>query len=149
MSLTITVPQGYGYTVLVALGVIPILAMGLGVIPGTLRKEAQVPYPNLYATSEQAKNNPKAHKYNCAQRAHGNYLENMPQTIASMMFAGLFYPTATPVLGAIWTVFRIVYAYGYIESSKPQGKGRLNGSGFWFAQLGLWGLCIAGGLKML
>lgn len=149
MSLSITVPQGYGYTVLVALGAIPLLAQIQGSISTSLRKPAQVPYPNHYATAEQAKSNQNAHKYNCAQRAHGNLLENMPQTIVSMLFAGLFYPTAAPILGVAWTAFRVVYAYGYIWSTKPQGKGRLYGSGMWLPQLGLWGLCIAAGLKML
>lgn len=149
MSLSITVPQGYGYTVLVALGAIPLLAQLQGVVPGSLRKSAQVLYPNMYATAEQAKNNKQAYKYNCAQRAHGNLLENMSQVIASILFAGLFYPTAAPLLGAAWTACRIIYAYGYITSDKPQGKGRYPGLGMWIPQLGLWGLCIAAGFKML
>lgn len=149
MSLSITVPENYGYTVLVALGAIPLLAQIQGSISTSFRKPAQVPYPYHYATVEQAKNNQNAYKYNCAQRAHGNLLENMPQTMVSMLFAGLFYPTAAPVLGLAWVGSRIIYAYGYIWSSKPNGSGRLYGSSMWIAQLGLWGLCIAAGFKMI
>ena len=38
---------------------------------------------------------------------------------------------------------------GYIDPRKPDGKGRLRGAGFWFAQLGLYGTTIAVGVQML
>ena len=34
-------------------------------------------------------------------------------------------------------MFRIMYATGYTRADKENGKGRLAGSGFWLAQLGL------------
>lgn len=74
----------------------------------------------------------------------------MPQTIASLLFSGLFYPRAAPLLGATWIVFRAIFAYGYITSSKPEGRGRMYGSGgMWAAQLGLLILCGMAGFKML
>lgn len=36
-----------------------------------------------------------------------------------------------------WIVFRMLYAKGYTRADKEGGKGRLAGSGFWLAQLGL------------
>ncbi|KIV80132.1 hypothetical protein PV11_07653 [Exophiala sideris] len=149
MVYTLTVPDNYGYVVFVALGLTPLLAFAQGNVSGLLRKPAKVPYPNPYASEQQAKENQAAYKFNCAQRSHANLLENMPQTMIMSLFAGLEYPTATAALGAGWLVFRIIYAYGYIQSQKPHGKGRLNGSGFWLMQAGLWGLCCATALKMI
>ncbi|KAI1611469.1 glutathione S-transferase [Exophiala viscosa] len=149
MVYTVTVPDNYGYVVLVALGLTPVMAFGQGLVSGSLRKPAKVPYPNPYASEQQAKENQAAHKFNCSQRSHGNLLENMPQTMIFMLFAGLEYPTAAAALGVGWLVFRAIYAYGYIQSSKPQGKGRLNGSWFWLMQGGLWALCCATALKMI
>ncbi|KAK4609200.1 Microsomal glutathione S-transferase 3 [Fulvia fulva] len=141
-------PDTYGYTALLAVGVIPLMSFLQGTTVTTFRKAANVPYPNPYATAEQCKSSQEAYQFNCAQRAHGNLLENMPQTIAMLLFAGLFYPTATPVLGAVWVVGRVLYAYGYI-TSKEGGKGRNVGGMFWIAQLGLLGLCVSAGLKLL
>jgi len=113
-----------------------------------LRKPANVPYPNAYATPQQVKESPDAYRFNCAQRAHANLLENMPQTIAFMLFSGLQYPMAAAALGSAWLVFRIVYALGYVRSEKL-GSGRKYGGGCWLMQGGLWGLSIATALKML
>lgn len=152
MPTSVTIPDGYGYTVLIALGLIPILGIGQGSVVTTLRKPANVPYPNAYATPEQVKSSREAYKFNCAQRAHGNLLENMPMAVASLLFAGLFYPQATPILGLVWVVSRAFYAYGYITSEQPNGKGRYYGGlggFFWAAQLGLIGLSVSAALKML
>lgn len=149
MAITLAIPENYGYTVLIALGAIPVLAIAQGAVVTTLRKKAKVLYPNPYATAEQAKSNPAAHKFNCAQRAHGNLLENLPQTVALLLFNGLFYPRATPALGLGWVLFRSIYAYGYITSDKPDGKGRSYGGAFWLTQLALIGMAITTGLKMI
>jgi glutathione S-transferase len=129
-----------------------------------------VPYPHAYASIEQCKTNvreetnhpiakqieiqervlndvceqPKAYKFNCAQRAHGNFLENAPQTMLSILVAGVKYPQAAAGLGAAWVVFRTLYMLGYIYSDKPNGNGRYNGMLCWFAQAGLWGLSAFG-----
>ena len=149
MPISLTIPDGYGYTVMIALGLIPILSWVQGSVVTSLRKPANVPYPNSYATAEQVKNSKEAYKFNCAQRAHGNLLENLPQTIANLLFAGLFYPQATPLLGLVWATGRAVYAYGYITSDEANGRGRRYGGFFWLAQLGLIGLSISAALKML
>ena len=72
-----------------------------------------------------------AYKFNCAQRAHVQLLENMPQTMLSMIVGGLTYPRLVAAMGLGWTISRILFAYGYITSDKPAGKGRYLGGFFW------------------
>jgi len=149
MAATITVPERYGAVLLIALGVIPLLAFTHGNIVGLQRKAAKIPYPNCYATHQEAKSSPAAYKFNCAQRAHAQFLENMPQTIILLLVAGLKYPQATALLGVGWVIGRVLYLYGYVYSGKEHGKGRAMGGGFWLCQLGLLGICIKMGWDLL
>jgi glutathione S-transferase len=87
---------------------------------------------------------PTAEKFNCAQRAHGNLMENMPQTMLFILVAGLKYPQASAAIGSAWVLSRIIYTYGYISSSKSRGAGRLYGVTFWFCQAVLWGMAVFG-----
>ena len=103
-------------------------------------------YPNHYATHDQAKTSNEAYKFNCAQRAHSNLMENMPQTIVSMMFSGLEYPMATAALGLGWALTRSLYAVGYVGFGKRFAVG---GGAFWLFQAGIWGLCCSSAWKML
>ncbi|RVX72517.1 hypothetical protein B0A52_03707 [Exophiala mesophila] len=148
MPQTITLPDGYGYAAVIALGLVPALAFVQGMVVTNLRKAAGVPYPNPYATHQQAKENPAAHKFNCAQRAHANLLENMSQTMAFVLFSALEYPNAAKYLGLGWVVARALYAYGYINDKKT-GKGRYLGGWFWFMQLPLLGLSVSTAIKLL
>jgi glutathione S-transferase len=86
----------------------------------------------------------KAEQFNCAQRAHANFLENAPQTMLFTLVAGLKYPQLAAGIGAVWAVLRVLFMYGYVYSGKPQGKGRMLGGFFWFAQAALWGLSVFG-----
>ncbi|OJJ01449.1 hypothetical protein ASPVEDRAFT_634305 [Aspergillus versicolor CBS 583.65] len=140
----IDIPANYGYSIAVALGAIPVLGFLHGVVVGSFRKAAGVPYPHTYATVEQCKSNPKAYKFNCAQRAHANFLENAPQTMLSILVAGVKYPELAAGLGAAWAVFRVLFLHGYVYTDKAQGAGRYNGGLFWFMQAGLWGLSVFG-----
>merc|ERR1712217_662734 len=80
--------------------------------------------------------------FNCAQRAHGNYLENQPSVAIALLVAGVQYPLWSAGLGAAWLVFRIAYAVGCTREDESGGEGRLIGAPFWFAQLGLFGLTL-------
>ncbi|KAJ5591639.1 uncharacterized protein N7459_002008 [Penicillium hispanicum] len=140
----ITVPNNYGAAIAVALGAIPVLGFIHGSITTSVRKTANVPYPHSYATIEQCKQNPSAEQFNCAQRAHSNFLENAPQTMLFTLVAGLKYPELAAGIGSLWVAFRSLYLYGYVYSGKPQGKGRFLGSMFWLAQGALWGLTVFG-----
>jgi glutathione S-transferase len=104
-------------------------------------------YPNAYATPEQIANAPSEDKklamyvFNCAQRAHYNFLENYNQTLAAMLIGGLEYPITSATLGAVWSVCRILYAVGYTRSGNKEASGRYAGAGAWFTQFGLF--CLA------
>lgn len=83
-----------------------------------------------------------AEQFNCAQRAHSNFLENAPQTMFFTLTAGLKYPQLAAGIAAGWLVFRSLFLYGYVYSGKPQGKGRMMGGLFWLAQGALWALTL-------
>ena len=127
-----------------------ILSFIHGINTGAARKASGILYPTPYASTELAAKDPKAHAFNCAQRAHANYLENQPSVVAAMLVAGLQYPVTTAVLGATWIVNRYIFMVGYSKPEwGPDGKGRLRGAGFWLAQLGLFGLSAAVGVNMI
>ncbi|OQD90670.1 hypothetical protein PENANT_c001G04708 [Penicillium antarcticum] len=105
------------------------------------------PYlPQTQCSHMNCTHNPKplADKFNCAQRAHANFLENAPQTMLFTLVAGLKYPELAAGLGALWVFFRALFLHGYVFSGKAQGKGRMRGSFFWLVQGALWGLSVFG-----
>lgn len=105
---------------------------------GPFRKAAGVPYPQPYAAFDSKSQ--EAYLFNCAQRAHGNFMENQTSFLAAMMISGLRYPVASAVLGAGWLVSRVIYAVGYTKKDGKDGKGRLAGAGFWLCQFALFGM---------
>ena len=66
-----------------------------------------------------------------------------------MLITGLEYPIATSIMGVGWVVSRIVYAIGYTQKDKVDGKGRLAGMPFWLFQLGLFSLSAWSGIKLV
>ena len=120
----------------------PLLGIVHGAITTELRKAAKCPYPNGYASAQEMKSNVAAYRFNCAQRAHTQFMENAPQTILSMLVTGLVYPNATAVLGFGWFAARVLYLSGYIWGSLEKGRGRRLGFSFWLFQLSLWGLAV-------
>ena len=111
----------------------------LSIIP--LRKAAKVPYPNSYAPRAEAEQELAKYRFNCAQRAHANLLENLPNFVIAALIAGLRFPAAAAMLGVAWSAGRVVYARGYASSTIAQkGDGRYRGIWFFGAQLGLFAL---------
>ncbi|KZZ88712.1 glutathione S-transferase [Ascosphaera apis ARSEF 7405] len=141
---TITVPEGYGNVIAVALGLMPFLSFVHGAVVTGVRKNAKIEYPNTYATAQQCKESREAEKFNCAQRAHANLLENLPQTIITTLVAGLAYPQGATIAGLLWSIARVLFLQGYVWSGKPRGMGRFRGAWFWFPQIALWGMCVFG-----
>jgi len=145
MSIAISVPKEYGYVLLTATGTF-FLSTWHAMRVGPFRKAAGVPYPNQYASPEEiatAATPEKAqslHLFNCAQRAHYNYLENYVAFLPAMLLAGLRFPVSAAVTGLLWAGFRTAYAVGYTRADKKNGKGRLAGSGFWLAQFVAFGM---------
>lgn len=125
---------------------------------GPFRKAAQVPYPNCYASTESIaaavdeKDKQAKYLFNCAQRAHANFMENYPIALAGMIMTGFAYPKTSAVTGSIWLISRIGYAIGYTDSTKINGKGRYFygvGSLFWLCELAWAGLLAKSGLDLV
>eukprot|EP00918_Siedleckia_nematoides_P095131 GHVU01208843.1.p1 GENE.GHVU01208843.1~~GHVU01208843.1.p1 ORF type:complete len:172 (+),score=17.70 GHVU01208843.1:64-516(+) len=142
---TPTVSSDYGY-VLLAVASTFVMNTIHGFHAGKLRKAAKIPYPERYATAEQNKSSPEAMAFTCAQRSHGNFIENQPTAIASMLIAGLHHPRVAAGLGLFWTVNRYVYMVGYSSAAGP--KGRSKGMGFFLAQFVLMGMSVWSGLQV-
>lgn len=64
-------------------------------------------------------------EFNAVQRGHQNMLETHYAQLWMMSLAGLKYPMATAICGAVYTVGRIVYYLGY---STGQPRKRLYGT---------------------
>ncbi|KAI1822827.1 membrane-associated proteins in eicosanoid and glutathione metabolism [Xylaria intraflava] len=114
MSFILEVPQGYGYVLAVATSTVFVNTYHKIVVSGA-RKQSGIKYPTPYATQEQADRDPKALKFNLAQRAHGNFVENWTSFLVVLLVAGLHHPGPAYYAGAAWVVSRIAYAYGYVN----------------------------------
>ncbi|PKS10374.1 hypothetical protein jhhlp_002125 [Lomentospora prolificans] len=153
-SIVLQVPQDYGYVLLTGAFTV-LVGFWHGARVGGFRKRARVPYPYLYATPEQTaaaktqEEKDALYLFNCAQRGHGNFLENHTSALYLLLTAGLKYPIAASALGALWSVSRIMYAVGYTNPNKKNGSGRYLGIGQYFGFLGLLGLAIKTGIDMI
>ena len=59
---------------------------------------------------------------NPAQRAHANFTENLTPFLSALLISGLRFPTAAGVIGAGWSVSRMLYLFGYTSSAGPPGR---------------------------
>lgn len=128
----------YSYTLMAVVSTFFVGSWLGGRVSG-FRKAAKVPYPYEYASYEQvqtaAPERAKAmDKFNRAQRGHQNFNENITLAIAAMLISGLKYPTATAVLGAIWSSNRVLYGIGYTNGGE---KGRYWGAAWMLAHYAL------------
>ncbi len=68
---------------------------------------------------------PPGHKneeaFNCAQRAHQNTVESQALFLVELVVVGLFYPLFAATCGALYSVGRILYGYGYAKNG-PDGR---------------------------
>lgn len=118
-------------------------------LTGGARKAAKVDYPNAYATHEDASKDPAKFAFNCAQRAHQNFLEQLPVFMGSMLIGGLKYPVAMSALGAVWIVGRVLYGLGYKNSShNSTGQGRYKGGVALLVQVPMTGLALWTGYQL-
>lgn len=106
------------------------------------RRPAKVSYPNTYATADEASKDPLKWRFNCAQRAHSNYLENLAVFLPTFLASSVLHPIAASVFGAIWLTGRIVYAHGYASSKHGSTSGRFKG--FWY-NIGQVGVILTAG----
>jgi len=133
MSLDLTVDVNYAWVILAAVST-GWLTFWQGIYVSRHRKAANIAYPQLYAEKAEAEASAEAFKFNCAQRAHQNTLENFPQTLFFLVFAGLKYPIPAASLGGLWVVGRVLYTLGY---STGDPKKRYRGMVGSIGQLGL------------
>ncbi|XP_068207021.1 glutathione S-transferase 3, mitochondrial-like [Palaemon carinicauda] len=119
---TVEIPAGYGYCVLVGVGSMFMLVWKSMKVGGA-RKQHKIFYPTMYS--------PTNDLFNCYQRAHQNTLENYPQFLTLLFLGGLYNPVATALGGAVWCAGRIAYALGYYTGDP---KKRMRGA---FGYIGL------------
>ena len=62
-------------------------------------------------------------RFNNAQRAHGNYLEQFPSIVTMVLVNGLFTPVLAAGLGLTYMLGRHLYALGYTGASFGRGPG--------------------------
>ncbi|WWC85738.1 uncharacterized protein L201_000604 [Kwoniella dendrophila CBS 6074] len=85
------------------------------------RKAAGVKYPVLYVSEAEANADPKKMRYNCAQRAHGNTLENIPYVLGLFGFLSLWHPKLATIFFSHWIIGRFSYTAGY-STGNPSGR---------------------------
>ncbi|BFZ58774.1 hypothetical protein PYCC9005_005839 [Savitreella phatthalungensis] len=105
------------------------------------RKASGVKYPATYASDGQIESQKELPlekqlylRFNCAQRAHANYMETLPQFLVLLLIGGLGFPEYASVAGAIWLAGRVTYAVGY---AKGEPKKRYNGMFFFIGLISL------------
>ncbi|GAW16780.1 hypothetical protein ANO14919_062180 [Xylariales sp. No.14919] len=130
MSYVFEIPKEYGYVLAVATSSIFINTMHK-ILTSAARRASGIPYPQSYATKEEIEKNPKALKFNLAQRAHANFTENYAPFVTALLVAGLRYPNQATWAGSAWVLGRFAYALGYINFGPP---GRT--AGYVVSQLG-------------
>ncbi|KAL8928822.1 MAG: hypothetical protein Q9208_001600 [Pyrenodesmia sp. 3 TL-2023] len=135
-TLQISMPPEYGYVLLTA--TLSTLVNYYHVrLTSRHRRLASIPYPNAYAPASEAAASKDKYLFNCAQRAHANFLEHQPQFLVSLLISGLKFPVFSAVMGVVWCAGRVVYARGYTDPGKTKGEGRMRGSFFYGGQVGL------------
>ena len=164
-TLTVTLPDTYGYVLIVAVVIaLEVLLIGFA-FPGKIRGEV--------FTEEYLKNNfGQQHKeatgqeiakggypdsgcgiysqklsykqwfdFNNAQRAHYNFLEMLSSTLVFLLIGGIYFPIPSAVIGLVTAISRVIYSIGYVNSGP---KGRLVGALLNdLCLLGLLGLSLA------
>jgi len=121
---SITLPKEYGYVLLTAT-LTTLIAWYHTINASSYRKASKIRYPNPYASAAEAAASKDAYLFNCAQRAHGNFLEHQPSMLVGLMVGGLRYPVVSAVVGAAWCAARVGYMRGYCRRDREEGRGRL------------------------
>lgn len=106
----------------------------LGFNVGQKRRLAKIPYPNMYATKEEAEKDIHKLVFNCAQRSHQHTLENYPSFLIVLAIASIDNPFNAGIFGTIYLLGRLAYASGYTTGDPSK---RHRGS---FGYIGLLGL---------
>ncbi|KAI9225255.1 MAG: hypothetical protein DHS80DRAFT_26368 [Piptocephalis tieghemiana] len=121
---------------------------GFGFAAGIQRKRFNVPYPDMGNGRHAAKLSDKDWEtFNNYQRAHHNYLEQLPSAQILTLLSALFYPRASALVSLIYILGRQIYGMGYQSKGS---SGRIPGAPIsTFSLAGLAILTIHGSLKTL
>ncbi|KAK3325752.1 hypothetical protein B0H66DRAFT_137092 [Apodospora peruviana] len=119
--MVIAVPNEFGYVLLAASATFFVNSYH-SILTSKARKASGIKYPTAYASAEVAEKDPKAFQFNCAQRAHANFTENLTPFLGELFIAGLRYPQLAASLGGVWAVARVFYAAGYTGAKGPAGR---------------------------
>ncbi|KAL0491526.1 glutathione S-transferase [Acrasis kona] len=126
----ITLTEQHGYVLAVAVLSV-IVNMWHGFNTSSYRKAAKIEYPTAYASEELANTDIKAKRFNCAQRAHANYLENWTNFLVLLLVSGISFPTFSAIAGVVFLFGRVIYTIGYSSGDPSQRmKGAIAYLGF-------------------
>ncbi|GJE87311.1 membrane-associated proteins in eicosanoid and glutathione metabolism [Phanerochaete sordida] len=125
--MSIVLPEGFQYTTAAVVSTFW-LTFYQTIRVSRARKAAKIDYPQAYAEKAEAAASKEAQIFNCAQRAHQNTLEWLPQIIGSTFIVGLKYPYLAAAVCGTWTAARFLYTIGY-ASGDPK-KRNLFGAGY-------------------
>ncbi|PFH54853.1 hypothetical protein AMATHDRAFT_38086 [Amanita thiersii Skay4041] len=108
----ITLPEGYQYVGAALLSTTWVLLYQTRLV-GKFRKASGIRYPQLYAEKNEVEASVEALKFNCAQRAHHNTLEQLPLVLITTLIMGVKAPLVAAAACASWSLNRISYTRGY------------------------------------
>eukprot|EP00835_Amoeboradix_gromovi_P004297 NODE_326_length_10940_cov_0.392122.p7 type:complete len:149 gc:universal NODE_326_length_10940_cov_0.392122:3849-3403(-) len=140
-----TLTSEYGYA-LVAAASLGMHCYTQGFAVGKLRKKYGIKYPdNGNGRYSVNLSDDQWFKFNCAQRAHHNYLEALPMLITWCLIGGIYYPVYSATLGLCTIFGRQLYASGY-RTHGPDGR-RYGAGVSAIGHIGMFVMAIMSGLK--
>ncbi|KAJ6588508.1 hypothetical protein B0H19DRAFT_1099750 [Mycena capillaripes] len=116
---TFVLPPGASYVAGAVLSTV-FLLIGQTYAVIKYRNLSGVKYPQMYADKEEMKANLNAVKFNCAQRAHQNTLENLPMLYSMTLITSLKYPVVAASALGLWSLARVGYTLGYTTGNPNQ-----------------------------
>jgi len=126
--MSIVIPERYPLVIATATGTVALnIYQYLNV--RSHRKASGIKYPQLYAEKAEVDKNPLALKYNCAQRAHQNTLENLTHVIMMSFISGLKFPIVTSGLLGAWILGRYLWTVEYSTGDPNNRTGIIHKSG--------------------
>jgi len=110
-------PRYYGFVVATGIGSW-MLNFHLAQNVMKARKEYRVEYPAMYSDNN---------KFNCIQRAHQSYLENLPSFLFFLLVGGMECPISAAIGGSLFLVGKFVSARGYATGDPEKRRAGMFG----------------------
>ncbi len=119
--MSLPLQPAHGYVIVVA-AAISMHCYVQGFYVGGLRKKYSLEYPDSGSGRLSTKlSDAQWHTFNCAQRAHQNYLESLPFVLITLVLASIQFPLFAASAGVGVLVGRQFYCSGY-RANGPQGR---------------------------